>query len=267
MRSLASGRGLIEARTAAHMLLKLFRANADRDTPFQSVAGLRRFELGADRTVIGDDGPREHVWIVRSGLLRLQHFLQCGRRRILSFAEPREMVGVNRFDPNRCSVETVTDCILYRVDRHLFDAGLGDNTELRREIYRHQDQKLESMRAHVWMLRALSPEQRLCNFLVKAARLRPRGSAKRADLRVTVVLPRSDLADFLGTTVESISRITRRMARRGLIEIISPADFRIRDLPALMDAGNVESVPSEALPSDVSRSNWCPENPVGYAPS
>lgn len=251
MHRVASGCDETEARTPAGAVLRLLRPPAGPEAPVLPPAGLRRFELGADHPVIDDSGTRCHVWFVQSGMVRLQHFLHCGKRRILGFALPGELVGVGRFDPNHCSVETVADSVLYRIDRPVFDKVLQANTDLRRAVYRQQDRKLETTRAHIWMLSVLSPEQRLCSLLARDARRAPGRAGNDGELHVAIAVPRNDLADFLGTTVETISRITHRLAQRGLIEIVDPANFRIRDLAALRRAARAsDAAPKAARPGN-----------------
>lgn len=203
-------------------------------------AGLRRVELGANCVMVPADGPRENAWIVDTGILRMQYFTECGRRLILGFVLPGEVVGIGRFDANRCSMETVTDCVLYRIDRRAFATAIDERVDLRRAILRQQDVWLERLRTLTWMLRALGPEQRFCAFLVLLVRIMPVHIATDGSLCVTNRLPRRDVADYLGTTSESISRIIHRLHRQRIIEIIDPLNFRIRDMQALLNAGCAE---------------------------
>jgi CRP/FNR family transcriptional regulator len=55
--------------------------------------------------------------------------------------------------------------------------------------------------------------------------------------RLTIRLPRPDIADLLATSVESISRISQKLAAEGLIAIISPGLFHIPDVQRLAQRG------------------------------
>jgi CRP/FNR family transcriptional regulator len=59
---------------------------------------------------------------------------------------------------------------------------------------------------------------------------------------LSVSLPRRDIADLLGTTLESISRAAHKLADSGIIEIRDPARFRILDLPRLIALGKIEGL-------------------------
>ena len=210
---------------------------------------LRRIGIGANRAIVPADGPRETTWIVHSGILRVEDVTECGRRLILGFVLPGELVGISRFEPNRCSIETATDSVLYRIDRRVFATAIDESVDLRRAVLRQQDVWLERLRTLTWMLCALTPEQRFCAFLVQLIRIMPVQTASNGNLRVTNRLTRRDVADHLGTTIESISRITHRLQRQGIIEIIDPHNFRIRDMRALVTAGCAEpSLPEVSGP-------------------
>ncbi|MFN3938652.1 MAG: Crp/Fnr family transcriptional regulator, partial [Gemmobacter sp.] len=222
---------------AGQALLRSLGESGCRSGSTRPPAEVHRVALEANSVVVPADRPRTHVWVVESGILRMQYFTQCGRRRILGFILAGELVGVGRYDPNRCSVETVTDSVLCRIDRRTFAGAIEGCAELRHAVFHQQDQRLERLRALTWSLCALNPEQRICRFLVQLVRSVPVQKGADGSLCVVNPLPRRDVADHLGTSVETISRITHRLDAKGIIEILDPVSFRIRNLGALIDAG------------------------------
>jgi Mn-dependent DtxR family transcriptional regulator len=55
-------------------------------------------------------------------------------------------------------------------------------------------------------------------------------------------LPRKDIADLLGTTVESISRSVHKLSDVGVIEIKDPAHFRFLDMSRLIAVGKIDGL-------------------------
>ncbi|EKX55734.1 hypothetical protein D516_3964 [Rhodobacter sp. AKP1] len=98
------------------------------------------------------------------------------------------------------------------------------------------------MRWLTWTVGALAPTERFCAFLTFATLIMPVDRPPDGSLVLHQQLPRTDVADLLVTTVESISRISHRLQAEGLIEILDPSRFRIRDLGALLAAGATKDV-------------------------
>jgi len=91
-----------------------------------------------------------------------------------------------------------------------------------------------------WSLGALSPEERFCAFLALSTRFMPYQAQPDGSAIVSMQMPRIDIADLLGTTVETICRINRKLAKAGIIEIKDPSHFRIPDLRRLTSLGQID---------------------------
>ncbi|MBC7478022.1 MAG: Crp/Fnr family transcriptional regulator [Pseudorhodobacter sp.] len=184
--------------------------------------------------------PSRDVWFVRSGILRLQRYSSDGRRQILSLFLPGEIVGFEGEFREGLSVETVTQSSLCRIDRRKFDMMLNRNDDLRAELYRQKQDQLDRLHWLTWSLGALAPEQRFCAFLTLSTHFMPYQALPDGTAILSVQLPRTDIADLLGTTVETICRITRKLSESGAIEIYTPSQFRIVDLKQLAALGRME---------------------------
>ncbi|MDP2079474.1 MAG: Crp/Fnr family transcriptional regulator [Pseudotabrizicola sp.] len=193
-----------------------------------------------DSEVILGSAPGRDVWFIRSGILRLQRYAYDGRRQILSLFLPGEIIGFNGEFREGVNVETVTQSGLCRIDRRAFDTILNTNDELRAELFRQKQDQLDRLHWLTWSLGALTPEQRFCAFLALSTRFMPYQPLPDGTTILSMQLPRADIADLLGTTVETICRINRRLAETGVIEIKDPSHFRILDLKQLTALGQIE---------------------------
>lgn len=193
-----------------------------------------------DSEVMSGSVPGRDVWFIRSGILRLQRHAYDGRRQILSLLLPGEIFGFSGEFRDGVTVETVTQSELYRIDRWVFDTILNTNDDVRADLFRQKQEQLDRLHWLTWSLGALSPEQRLCAFLALSTRFMPCQPLPDGTTILSMQLPRADIADLLGTTVETICRSIRRLAESGVIEIKDSSHFRILDLKQLMVLGQIE---------------------------
>lgn len=200
----------------------------------------RHLEVRApDSTVIVGSALGRDVWFIKSGILRLQRYAFDGRRQILSLFLPGEIVGLAGEFRDGVSVETVTQSGLCKIDRREFDTLLKKNDELRAELFRQKQDQLDRLHWLTWSLGSLSPEERLCSFLALSTRFMPCQPLPDGTVILSMQLPRMDIADLLGTTVETICRINRKLSEAGIIEIKDPSHFRILDMKKLTSLGQI----------------------------
>lgn len=199
-----------------------------------------REEKAPDSEVIAGSAPGRDVWLIRSGILRLQRHTFDGRRQILSLFLPGEIVGFEGEFREGVSVETVTPSGLCRIDRRTFDTLLSRNDDLRAELFRQKQDQLDRLHWLTWSLGALGPEERFAAFLALSTRFMPCQQRPDGSTVLSMQLPRADIADLLGTTVETICRINRKLSNSGAIEIMDPSHFRILDLKLLTVLGQIE---------------------------
>lgn len=198
-----------------------------------------REDLAPDSTVISGGASGQNVWLIRSGILRLARHAYDGRRQILSLFFPGEIIGFDGEFREGVTVETVTQSSLCRIDRRWFDRMVNESDSLRTELFRQKQDQLDRLHWLTWSLGALKPDQRLCAFLALSSAFLPYQPLPDGTGVLSLHLPRKDIADLLGTTVESICRIVHKLADSGIIEIRDPAHFRLLDLPMLIAKGKI----------------------------
>lgn len=202
-----------------------------------------RLDLEPDSKVIVGGGTRGHdVWFLRSGILRLQRHSYDGRRQILSLFLPGEIVGLEGNFSEGVSVETTTQSGLCRIDRRGFELIVDQNDTLRAELFRQKQDQLDRLHWLTWSLGALGPEERLGAFLAMSSKCMPYQPLPDGTGILSMQLPRKDIADLLGTTVETICRSVHKLHETGIIEIRGPAHFRFLDLPGLIALGQIDGL-------------------------
>jgi CRP/FNR family transcriptional regulator len=161
--------------------------------------------------------PRQHVYTLTRGALRLVRTLADGRRQISGFVLPGDYVGLSGSDHHRYDIEAIADSRVCRV-------ALGQMKDLRaryphleRKLLQRACQALDDAADAALALGRLQPAEKLADFLlrlaVREARLGGNG------LRVTLPMGRSDIADHLGLTMETVSRTFTKLRQQGLIAL------------------------------------------------
>jgi CRP/FNR family transcriptional regulator len=181
----------------------------------------------AKETVFVEREEARALYTVTCGMLRLYRLFDDGRRQIVGFALPGDFLGLDlapRHAFSADAVEAVTAC---RVSRATFTALTDRKPHLLRRLHAATTRELNAAQEQMMALGRRGAEEKLAWFLVhlreRHARIAPRSA--------TIALPMSrlDIADFLGLTIETVSRTLTRLARDGVVEIV-PDGVRISDL-------------------------------------
>ena len=186
----------------------------------------RTYEAAAEIFAEGDRAVT--FYQVVTGVVRTYKLLSDGRRQIDAFHLPGDIFGVEAGEEHRFNAEAVTGTKLavhHREPRSL----VGDDGMLAREVVAAMMLGLERAQDHMLLLGRKSAKERIASFLLSLSqRMACRGEA------VDLPMSRTDMADHLGLTVESVSRAVTQLERDGLIEL--PRNRRavvLRDVRAL----------------------------------
>lgn len=193
----------------------------------------------ANASICDGAGPPGFVGLLISGYLRIQRFSIDGRRQIITLLTAGDLVGEGSLNGEGCQIEAATPARICRFDRRVFDRLLDDDHGMRRAVYGLRLAKLEQLRWLTWSLGALGAEERICAFLAMATKHMPFAPLPAGGGILTVDLPRADMADLMGTSVESISRITNSLAARGVIRIHDARHFEVPDVGLLAKMGRL----------------------------
>lgn len=179
-----------------------------------------------------------YVGTVVSGVLRLQKTLQDGRQQIVGLLLPGDMFGRVFFETSNVSIEAASGAMLCCYNRTDFEALLVRFPELEHRMLLSVLDTLDVAQEWMLLLGCQSVMERVTTFLLiirrRASgpwRTRPNGEAGAS---VSVPISRRDMAAYLSTTVESISRTVQDLARQEVIRIIDPHCFEILDESRLL---------------------------------
>ncbi|MEM6676474.1 MAG: Crp/Fnr family transcriptional regulator, partial [Pseudomonadota bacterium] len=163
-----------------------------------------------------DGEPVTRLYVVRSGMIRLCTNSEDGRRHVFAFVQAAGLVGFPSINRHHFTAEAVIPSRLQSVSQADLAEQLIGNVELL-EAERGLLRKALRMREeHALRVASLPADQRLLSFLTDYAE-NAAPDMRREHGLVYLPMPRRDLADHLGLTLETVSRSFGILKRRGEI--------------------------------------------------
>lgn len=172
--------------------------------------------------------PAHNVYWIVAGAAKCFKLLSNGRSQITRFATSGDFLAMSSFDSHDCSAEALTACHAVHIPRKVLETVADGDPLLHRQIMQVLSGELESSRRQVLLLGRMHAVERLSTFLLDFAdRSAARGSGDSAV--VELPMTRTDIADYLGLTIETVSRVLNKFKRDGLIAMERPTFIRLLD--------------------------------------
>jgi len=181
----------------------------------------------------------EHVYEVRGGMVRACRLMADGRRHISSFLGEGDLVGLNAASFYPYTAEAVTAATLVRYPRAGLDAMTERSASFARRLLATACRELEAARDQMLLLGRKRAEERIATFLLAMSRRQIAAGESGDPLHLP--MSRTDIADYLGLTIETVSRTLSQLRRDGVIDLPSTQSVVFRDMEALSDLAGSSS--------------------------
>ncbi len=178
--------------------------------------------------IFAEDAPADHIFLVLSGAVRVCKLLGDGRRQIETFCLPGDVFGWETAPRHRFSAEAVNECRVVRVKRSILFARAADDAELAHALWALTAGELSRTQNHLLVLGRKTAQERVATFLLDMA-ARSAGAAGE----VTLPMSRQDIADYLGLTIETVSRTLTHLEDAAVIALPSSRRVVLKDGGAL----------------------------------
>ena len=176
--------------------------------------------------IYGEDEPAEYLYQVISGAVRTYRMLDDGRRQIGAFYLPGDVFGVEAGEVHLSSAEAISDTQILVAKRSAVMARAEHQKDLARQLWMLTVQELQRVQQHSLAL-IKSAEERVAGFLLEMAVRNSAGAA------VELPMSRQDIADYLGLTIETVSRTFSQFVQSGTIALETSRRIQLRNRPAL----------------------------------
>ena len=188
-------------------------------------------EAPPGRTFINEGESADHFFNVTAGTAKLFKLLPDGRRQITGFVGVGHFLGLAVSDTYAFSAEAIERVRYCRFSRTKLRALLDDFPLMEKRLLEVASNELVAAQEQMLLLGRKTARERLASFLLLQSRQgRPCGHARS---RLTLPMTRGDIADYLGLTIETVSRTLTRLRGERLIEVISQNELHILNDHAL----------------------------------
>lgn len=194
---------------------------------------LQRIEFADGDAIIDEGESAEHVFNVTSGVVRLFKLLADGRRTVTGFLFPGDFLGLTNRETYVSSAEALGDVGLCRFSRTKLEALFTDIPKLEKRLLGMASNDLAAAQDQMVLLGRKSAGEKIASFLIALSH-RQIARAVPAD-PVLVPMTRSDIADYLGLTTETVSRTFTQLKVKGLIRLEAGGKVVLSDRDALED--------------------------------
>ncbi|CAN5286191.1 transcriptional regulator FixK [soil metagenome] len=206
--------------TSQTLLIDRFFLPAALSAESQEAVGVR-MQFAAGEEIYAQGEQAEFVYRLVSGAVRTTRLLADGRRQIGDFYYPGDVFGLDTAESHRFSAEGLGDCQVQVLKRQAPSRSVEDRARFDRMIWAATSRELDRAQDHILLLARMTACEKVASFLL--------GIADRLKAELTILpMSRQDMADYLGLTIETISRMLSRLQADGLVEFLGCRHFRIR---------------------------------------
>ena len=172
-----------------------------------------------DTEIFGENEPADYLYKVLSGTVRTYKILSDGRRQVGGFYLPGDIFGLEFADEHTLSAEAISDAKVLVIKRSALSALAARDPSVAQQLFALTGRELYRVQDRILLL-IKNARERVASFLLEMA--------ERASENNTIELPmsRQDIADYLGLTIETVSRTLTSLETASAIEV-SPSSRRI----------------------------------------
>ena len=171
--------------------------------------------LGKGEELFAEGDEAEFFYQVVSGAIRTYKLLSDGRRQIDAFHLGGDIFGLEAGSEHRFSAEAIGDATVIAHRRSRLSALIEDDAAFRDRIMTATLRSLERAQDHMLLLGRKTAQEKMATFLLDMAE-----RLSKDDEHFELPMQRSDIADHLGLTIETVSRTLTQFARSSLIRLL-----------------------------------------------
>ena len=194
--------------------------------------------IAPGKTLFCEGEDAENVYEVIDGTLRLHKLLPDGRRQITGFIAAGGLVGLAQDEVYPYTAEAITHVTLRRYSRARFIRLVEQVPAVAMRLLGAAVVELAAAQDQMLLLGRKAALEKVASFLLGMARRQAAGkNAKRLHLPMT----RSDIADYLGLTIETVSRSLTRLRQDGIIALPQATHVEVLNIARLERAAGARS--------------------------
>lgn len=195
--------------------------------------------VGATTVLFHEGDSADALYEVVTGVFRATKVFQDGRRQVVAFAYPGDVIGFGHGEAYRFGCDALTPARVQVTARGDLAQVMRNRPELGEKLLAMAAGEVASMHDLSVLLCRKSAMERIAGFLLSLA---SRTGKVGNDRRVSLPMCRADIADHLGLTIETVSRNLTKLKLRRIVDLPDRGNFIIRDLDRLQALAECETV-------------------------
>jgi CRP-like cAMP-binding protein len=182
--------------------------------------------FGRNEEVYGEGELAEYLYAVQSGCVRTSKILSDGRRQIGAFYLPGDVFGFEADEEHSFSAEALAPTVVRIVKRAALNSRTGREPAMAGQMLKLTAVELQRTQGHILLL-IKSAQERVAGFLLEMA------SRNRTANEIELPMSRQDIADYLGLTIETVSRTLTQLEDCSAIALPTSRRIVLRNRSAL----------------------------------
>jgi CRP/FNR family transcriptional regulator len=185
----------------------------------------------------GGDAP-EWVGVILSGIVKLLKMSPDGRRQIVAMQFPGQFVGRPGGEPSPFIAEAATDVELCCFSGTSVEGLMREHRELEHVMMQQMQEELDLAREWMFVLGRKTAQEKVASLLLMLAHHAAadgQGKAACGSVGFDLPLSRTEMAEYLGLTIETVSRQMSNLKAHGVISIQSARQVHVPDLATLQE--------------------------------
>ncbi len=174
---------------------------------------------------------RIHIYRVESGAICLYKIMPDGRRQVIDFAYPGDFIGLGAEQDYAFNAQALETVQLKSLPLATLSRLAGNDPDLGIKLYEAVSRELAAAQDHLFTVGQRSAAERVACFLVALSRRNARKGQDPA--LVQLPMTRADIADFLGLTIETVSRTLTKLRMNKIIDLKQCTLVRLLDISKL----------------------------------
>lgn len=175
--------------------------------------------LRAGEVLIREGEAARNVYNITSGSVRVYKLLPDGRRQIIGFLFAGDFLGLSTAEAYVFSAEAIEPATVCRFNKAEYRALIQERPALESVLLDRATHELEAAQNQMLLLGRKTAQERIASFLLDLPALDPIRPSAAGQVRLPMT--RSEIADYLGLTIETVSRVLSRLKTAGVIRLTS----------------------------------------------
>ncbi len=190
------------------------------------------YELAPEESLFMEGDRAASFFTVLKGSLRLSKLLPDGRRQITGFVLPGEFIGLSPNASHAQNAEALVEASLCRFSISDLERIGAENPAMKNRLLEMTNTSLVRAQEHMLLLGRMTALEKiasfLCNLIERAA------AANLPSEPLALPMSRADIADYLGLTIETVSRTFTKLKTDQIISLPEHNQVEVGDMESLV---------------------------------